>query len=235
MVVRVKRAQLKAIIVNGNAESLQSSVPLSVGLHSATDTSLSANLVDVAQDLVTQAQEMITSDTSPPSGLVDDAKFAIEVLAALTTLAKKLSVFVGSEEGIDDLDVDDEQRRAVAPAVDDGNSSIVAHNRILPLEGDKRLVANGAEGQDDEQQQAHGNVADVVKRLAQEAGSGIPVPLDGVPEREEDGEPCDEEAESGSLEAGVYGTGNGNVLSLIGVALGLEVVPVSGHDEEEVL
>ncbi len=144
---------------------------------------------------------MVAADAPPPGGALDDAELAVDHLAALAALADELLVLVGVDVSEQHLDVDDENRGSVAPCELHRHDTADTDERVLPLKGDEDLVGDegGRERDDEPEAQWHG--LQQAAGAINEATVARLVVLDGVAEREQDGEPGDDEAEGASLEA----------------------------------
>jgi hypothetical protein len=86
---------------------------------------------------------MVAPDTSPPSRLVDNAKFAVKHLTALTSLTDKRLIFVRGAQAMEVLDVEYEESWEEAPAVDDRYVSVVLDDGVVKFPGDEALVSDG--------------------------------------------------------------------------------------------
>jgi hypothetical protein len=89
--------------------------------------------MNIASKLVLEAEEMVTPDTVPPGRLVDDAKFSVDHLTTLSSLADQILVLIRAEETVEILNVKDEQSWQEAPTVDNRDVSVVLDDGVVKL------------------------------------------------------------------------------------------------------
>jgi hypothetical protein len=118
-------------------------VSLHVGFRSPSDTALTTDFLYIAHNAFVERDfEVITTNTSPPSRLLHDAKLAVDTLSSLASLPYQLFVFVGVGEAVSDLDNQDKERRAKSPAKLYGHDSLKPQKRELPFKRHEDLICN---------------------------------------------------------------------------------------------
>lgn len=226
---------LNVVVVDSIGESLLASMAFGGCLFTTTYALDTTNLVHVSRDLVPQGHEMITPDSPPPGRLVDNAKFTIESLATDTSLADDVLILVGAGESIDGLDVQDQEGWAITPAEDDRYIAVELDYRILKLPADESLIGNGGEAQWKDQVEPEGDRPCKANSSVKHTTVTSAVVLDGMAQRKDGGQPGDEKAKGGNLEANAVSAGNGFLEGLLGGTLHLSEGPASRNDHEEVL
>ena len=166
---------------------------------------------------------------------MDNADFLIDTLASHTALALQFEVFVGVEEGNDDLDVEDEQGGGVAARVDGCLKAGDLEWAVVEVPCYQGLIGRDDSGQGDDEHETERHVTEESSDAVHDAAVARAVVLDRVSQGEDGYQPAAGEEEGGGFEAGVSGRGRGFVEGLLGVALKLDGGPIPRHDHEEVL
>lgn len=178
---------------------------------------------------------MITTHTTPPSGLLNETQLPINDLSTLVSLPNELLVLIHRKQAINDLNENNGERGTKAPAELCAEDAVEAHDGEVPYEGLEDLVGDDGAVEGNDEEEALGDGADEAAGAVEDAAVAWLVVLDGVAERVEDGDPGDDEHEAAGFEAGGGGGGDCVLFRHFGVALVGDEFPASGNDEEEVL
>ena len=192
---------------------------------------------DLAQLGVVAEAELVGGAAPPPrlARAAVEAELRVNGRAALAALLDQLQVLVLRAQAGDDVDVQDEDGRAGAQAVEEAAIGL----RVAHVDGPEPAlsfgVANAQEQQGNGEQEMDGDGAYARPRLPHGTTVPRPVMSNGMPERDDDQQPGNEGQNRAGLEASVEGRGLGNGNGLPGIGLRLEGLPVSRNVHEEVL